>query len=207
MTATNIRPSPTWKRGMDLALAGACLLSLLPVLLLLAACVRLTMGAPILFRQTRAGRGGRPFTLIKFRSMLEASPTDALSDSERLTRFGRFLRRSSLDELPELWNVLRGDMSLVGPRPLLMSYLPLYSAEQFRRHEVLPGLTGVAQIEGRNALTWEEKFGLDVWYVDNRSFLLDLHVLLRTPAAVLRRTGVDHGPSVTMPRFTGPRGS
>lgn len=163
------------------------------------------MGSPVLFRQCRPGRFGRPFYMIKFRTMRDA--TDAagrpLPDGERLTAFGRFLRSSSLDELPELWNVLKGDMSLVGPRPLLMEYLPLYSAEQARRHEVRPGVTGWAQVNGRNALTWEEKFRLDVWYVDNRSLWLDLRIIAMTVKKVIRRDGISAAGEATMPKFTG----
>lgn len=163
------------------------------------------MGSGVLFRQERPGLGGAPFYLIKFRTMHHATDTDGslLRDGERLTRLGGFLRSTSLDELPELWNVLKGEMSLVGPRPLLMEYLPLYSAEQARRHEVLPGITGWAQVNGRNAISWEEKFALDVWYVDNRSFGLDLKILLLTALKVLKREGISAAGESTMPRFTG----
>jgi lipopolysaccharide/colanic/teichoic acid biosynthesis glycosyltransferase len=159
----------------------------------------------LLFRQVRPGLHGHPFTLYKFRTMRGAATGEAgvHTDAERLTGFGRWLRATSLDELPELWNVLRGDMSLVGPRPLLMRYLPLYTAEQMRRHDVRPGVTGWAQVNGRNALSWEDKFALDVWYVDHRSLLLDLKILARTVAAVFRREGISYENSATMPEFTG----
>jgi lipopolysaccharide/colanic/teichoic acid biosynthesis glycosyltransferase len=180
------------KRSFDVLAAAAGLLVLSPLLLLVAVAVAATSGRPVLFRQVRPGWHGKPFTLLKFRTMREADDGDRrpAPDAERLTRLGRFLRASSIDELPELWNVLRGDMSLVGPRPLLMEYLPLYSAEQRRRHEVRPGITGWAQVNGRNAITWEEKFAYDVWYVEHRSFLLDLRILLRTVARVVRREGI-----------------
>lgn len=180
------------KRAFDVLAAALGLIVLSPILLLVAAGVRVSMGRPVLFRQSRPGLHGEPFTLLKFRTMREVKGLDGrpAGDAERMTRAGRFLRSSSLDELPELWNVLRGEMSLVGPRPLLMEYLPLYSGEQHRRHEVRPGLTGWAQVNGRNALSWEEKFSMDVWYVDHRSFLLDLRILLRTLLRVLRREGI-----------------
>lgn len=193
------------KRAMDII--GACLglLVLGPVMLLLARRIRREMGAPVLFRQTRPGRGGKPFEMIKFRSMKDARSPDGtpLPDAERLTPFGIKLRNSSLDELPELLNVLRGEMSLVGPRPLLMEYLPLYSARQARRHEVRPGITGWAQINGRNALSWPEKFELDLWYVENRSLWLDLKIIARTVHKVLRRDGISAAGEATMPKFTG----
>lgn len=193
------------KRAMDII--GACLglLVLGPVMLLLARRIRREMGAPVLFRQTRPGRGGKPFEMIKFRSMKDARSPDGtpLPDAERLTPFGIKLRNSSLDELPELINVLRGEMSLVGPRPLLMEYLPLYSARQARRHEVRPGITGWAQINGRNALSWPEKFELDLWYVENRSLWLDLKIIARTVHKVLRRDGISAAGEATMPKFTG----
>jgi len=189
----------TAKRLFDLTLALPGLLALFPVMLIIALCVRMALGPGVLFRQVRPGLHGRPFTILKFRTMRQGEGTDA----ERLTPFGRFLRASSLDELPELFNVLAGDMSLVGPRPLLMQYLPRYTREQARRHEVLPGITGWAQINGRNATTWEERFALDVWYVDNRSLALDLRILARTVAAVLRRSGVNAPGSATMPEFMG----
>ena len=153
----------------------------------------------------RPGKDARPFEMLKFRSMTDTRDTEGrlLPDADRLTRFGRFLRSSSLDELPELWNVLKGDMSLVGPRPLLMEYLPLYSPHQARRHDVRPGLTGWAQINGRNALSWEQKFALDTWYVDNRSFWLDIKIIGRTIVGVLKRSGISAQGEATMPRFTG----
>jgi sugar transferase EpsL len=189
----------TAKRLLDLALVLPGLVLLSPVLLTVALAVRAQLGPGVFFRQERPGLGGRPFFILKFRTMLNGPGTDA----ERLTAFGRFLRSTSLDELPELLNVLRGDMSLVGPRPLLMQYLPRYTPEQARRHEVLPGITGWAQVNGRNALTWEEKFALDVWYVDHRSLLLDLAILWRTLLAVLRREGISAAGEATMPEFTG----
>ena len=193
------------KRGFDFAVALAGLVVLSPLLLAIAALVRWRLGSPVLFRQQRPGLGGRPFTLVKFRTMTEARGADgaAAPDALRLTAFGRFLRSASLDELPELVNVLAGDMSLVGPRPLLMEYLPLYDAHQRRRHEVRPGITGWAQVNGRNAITWERKFDLDVWYVDNASFLLDLKILWLTFWRVLRREGISAADSATAERFTG----
>ena len=161
------------------------------------AAVRVCLGRPVFFRQPRPGLHGRPFALVKFRTMRAGTGSDA----ERLTRFGRFLRTTSLDELPELWNVLRGDMSLVGPRPLLMQYLERYTPEQARRHEMKPGITGWAQVNGRNALTWDERFALDVWYVDHWSLALDLRILARTLGAILRRKGITAPGSATMPEF------
>lgn len=176
-----------------------------PLLVGVVLCVRFWLGSPVLFRQERPGLAGKPFVMIKFRTMTDARGPDGtpLSDGERITRFGHFLRATSIDELPELWNVLKGDMSLVGPRPLLMEYLPLYSPEQRRRHEVRPGVTGWAQVCGRNSLTWDEKFAADVWYVDNRSFGLDLRILWLTAKTVLRREGISAANDATMPRFTG----
>jgi len=196
------------KRFLDIAVAGAGLLVFSPVILAVTALVLAFMGPPVLFAQARPGRGARPFVLYKFRTMSDASDAGGrpLSDAERLTHIGRFLRRTSLDELPQLWNVLRGDMSLVGPRPLLLEYLPLYSPEQARRHEVRPGITGWAQVNGRNAQTWEERLRLDVWYVDHRSFWLDLRILWLTLLMVLRSEGVNQPGHATMPRFTGSRG-
>jgi len=193
------------KRLLDLLLAGTALLLLWPALLLVALLVRANLGSPVLFRQTRPGLGGAPFQIIKFRTMRDATRPDGrpLPDAERLTRFGRFLRASSLDELPELWNVVRGDMSLVGPRPLLVQYLERYSPRQARRHEVRPGITGWAQVNGRNAITWEEKFELDVWYVDHKSLMLDLKILWLTFASVLRREGVSQPGHATMEEFMG----
>ncbi|MBX3575927.1 MAG: sugar transferase [Rhizobiaceae bacterium] len=193
------------KRLFDIAVSAFALLLLAPVLAIVALLVRARLGSPVFFTQQRPGLRGRPFRMIKFRTMRDAVGADGrpLPDSERLTAFGRVLRSLSLDELPELFNVLKGDMSLVGPRPLLMDYLPLYSAEQARRHEVRPGITGWAQVNGRNAIGWDEKFRLDVWYVDNRSFWLDLKILAMTAAKVLTRSGISAEGEVTMPRFQG----
>ncbi len=193
------------KRAFDVLVSGAALTALAPVILATAIAVRWAMGTPILFRQRRPGLDGKPFELVKFRTMLQAYDQSGrpLSDAQRLTRFGRFLRSSSLDELPQLWNVLRGDMSLVGPRPLLIEYLPLYSPEQARRHEVRPGITGWTQVNGRNALSWDEKFRLDVWYVDNRTFLLDLKILFLTARQLLKPRGISAAGHDTMPVFTG----
>lgn len=193
------------KRPLDVILSAMALLILSPVLLAIALLVRVGMGSPVLFRQRRPGLHGRPFTILKFRTMTEARDGDGtlLPDVDRLTVLGRFLRRTSLDELPELINVLRGDMSLVGPRPLRMHYLDRYTPEQMRRHDVLPGITGWAQVNGRNALTWEEKFALDVWYVDHVSFWLDLKILLMTVLRVLTGDGISQPGHATMPEFTG----
>jgi lipopolysaccharide/colanic/teichoic acid biosynthesis glycosyltransferase len=193
------------KRLFDLLLVVGALVIFAPLLLAIAMLIRLCLGRPVLFSQLRPGRGGRVFTMWKFRTMTNARAADGrpLPDGERLTGLGRALRASSLDELPELWNVLCGDMSLVGPRPLLVDYLPLYSPEQARRHEVRPGLTGWAQVNGRNNLRWDEKFRLDVWYVDHRSFGLDLKILALTVAQVFRREGISATGDATMPRFTG----
>jgi len=193
------------KRLFDILGAALALLLLTLPLLALVLLVRRKLGHPAFFRQTRPGLHGRPFQMIKLRTMTDARGPDGalLSDAERLTPFGRFLRASSLDELPELWNVLKGDMSLVGPRPLLMEYLPLYSPEQARRHEVRPGITGWAQVNGRNAIGWEEKFALDVWYVDHRSLWLDLKILWLTVKKVLVRHGISAEGEATMARFTG----
>ncbi|WP_136161130.1 sugar transferase [Sphingomonas flavalba] len=195
----------TGKRIFDVVASGAGLLLLTPVLAVVAIAVRFNMGAPVLFRQSRPGRGGRAFQMVKFRTMCDAVDTkgERLPDTQRITPLGAFLRATSLDELPELWNVLKGEMSLVGPRPLLMEYLPLYSPSQARRHEVLPGITGWAQINGRNAISWEEKFFLDVWYVDNQSFSLDMKILMLTVLSALRRQGIDASADETMPRFMG----
>lgn len=193
------------KRIFDFLVAVFALLVLaLPVLGLMW-LVRRRLGSPVFFRQTRPGLRGEPFEMIKFRTMTDARGPDGelLPDADRLTPFGRFLRASSLDELPELWNVLKGDMSLVGPRPLLMEYLPLYSPEQARRHEVRPGITGWAQVNGRNALSWDEKFKLDVWYVDHRSLWLDIKILWLTVKKVLVREGISAAGEATMPKFTG----
>ena len=193
------------KRIFDLCLAGLAVLVLWPLMLLTALSVLLSVGQPVLFTQVRPGLHARPFRILKFRTMISAQSDDGtpLSDGDRLTRLGRLLRATSLDELPELFNVLRGDMSLVGPRPLLTEYLPLYSDEQARRHEVPPGITGWAQVKGRNALGWEEKFELDVWYVDNHSIWLDLKILWLTLAMVLKREGISHPGESTMPKFKG----
>jgi lipopolysaccharide/colanic/teichoic acid biosynthesis glycosyltransferase len=193
------------KRVFDIIASALGLLLLSPVILIVAWKIRRKLGSPVLFRQVRPGLEGRPFEMIKFRTMREALDANGqpLPDAQRMTPFGNFLRSSSLDELPELWNVLKGDMSLVGPRPLLMEYLPLYNVQQYRRHEVRPGVTGWAQINGRNALGWEEKFELDVWYVENRSFWLDLKIILMTIKKVLIRDGINAAGEATMSRFTG----
>jgi sugar transferase EpsL len=193
------------KRLFDIVVSMSVLLVASPVLMLLALLVRVNMGSPVLFRQKRPGLRAVPFEMIKFRTMRNAVDAQGklLEDSQRLTSFGKFLRGSSLDELPELWNVLKGDMSLVGPRPLLMEYLPLYSARQARRHEVRPGITGWAQVNGRNALSWAEKFDHDVWYVEHQGFLLDLKILWLTVAAVFGRRGISSDGHATMPPFRG----
>lgn len=197
------------KRLFDIVISTLLLVILSPVILVLAILVRFTLGSPVLFKQVRPGLHGRPFTMYKFRTMTDARDEhgNLLPDERRLTKLGWFLRSTSLDELPELFNVLKGDMSLVGPRPLLMDYLPLYTPEQARRHEVRPGMTGWAQINGRNAISWEEKFEHDVWYVDNWSLWLDLKILWMTLIAVLRRDGISAQGHATMPRFTGSRRS
>jgi lipopolysaccharide/colanic/teichoic acid biosynthesis glycosyltransferase len=193
------------KRALDLGIALPALVLFAPVGLALGALIRLKLGRPVLFRQQRPGRDGRVFELIKFRTMTDARDSNGvlLPDDQRLTAFGRRLRSTSLDELPTLWNVIRADMSLVGPRPLLVQYLDRYTAEQRRRHEVAPGITGWAQINGRNAITWEEKFDLDVWYVENLSLRTDLAILLRTAVQVLGRRGISAEGHATMPEFTG----
>lgn len=195
------------KRVFDFVLASVLLVLFTPVFLILAALVRWRLGSPVLFQQTRPGLGGRPFELWKFRTMRALRGPDGalLPDALRLTPFGRFLRASSLDEFPELFNVVRGEMSLVGPRPLLMEYLPLYSAEQGRRHEVRPGITGWAQVNGRNALDWPDRLALDVWYVDHRSLGLDFRVLAMTFWKVLRREGISQTGHATMEPFRGDR--
>ncbi len=197
--------SPAVKRGFDIVVATTGLVVALPILLVLAVAVRVSMGRPVLFRQRRPGLHGRPFEMVKFRTMLPAtSPSRAMAnDAGRLTPLGRFLRRTSLDELPELFNVLAGDMSLVGPRPLLVEYLDRYTPEQARRHLVRPGITGWAQVNGRNALTWEQRFALDTWYVDNWSIRLDLRILAMTVRQVVTRQGVSAEGHATMPDFTG----
>jgi lipopolysaccharide/colanic/teichoic acid biosynthesis glycosyltransferase len=193
------------KRLFDVVGATILLVGLSPVMLVVAILVRLRLGRPVVYRQERPGLGGRPFTIYKFRTMVDT--TDAhgrlLSSVERTPPFGQRLRALSLDELPELWNVLKGDMSLVGPRPLMMSYLPRYNAQQARRHDVRPGITGLAQISGRNAISWEEKFALDVHYVERHSIVMDLAILARTALAVLSRTGIRYGDSIDMPEFLG----
>lgn len=193
------------KRLFDIMVSATGLLLIAPLIALVALQIRCKLGSPVLFRQIRPGKDGKPFEMIKFRTMRDAvdSVGNPLPDAERMTPFGSFLRSSSLDELPELWNVLKGDMSLVGPRPLLMEYLSLYSKEQYRRHEVRPGVTGWAQINGRNALSWETKFKLDIWYVDNRSIWLDLKIVYLTVKKVLIRDGIAAEGEATMSKFTG----
>lgn len=193
------------KRFIDLLLAIVGLMLLAIPMLVLCFIIRNNLGRPVLFTQIRPGLHGKLFTMVKFRTMTDQRGPDGalLSDAERLTPFGRFLRASSLDELPELWNVIRGDMSLVGPRPLLAGYLPLYSPEQARRHEVRPGITGWAQVNGRNAISWEDKFALDVWYVKNQSWWLDIKILWLTVRKVLMRDGISAAGEATMPKFTG----
>lgn len=195
------------KRLADLLLATAALVTLSPIIVIVAVLVRVKLGAPVLFRQQRPGLHGQIFELLKFRTMTDDRDGSGglLDDQLRLTPFGIFLRKTSLDELPTLWNVVRGDMSIVGPRPLLVEYLEHYSAEQMRRHDVRPGITGWAQINGRNAISWEQKFSLDVWYVDNQSMSLDLRILLMTLGKVFRREGISHPGEATMPRFSGSR--
>ena len=193
------------KRALDLALAVPALILFVPVLAVLALLVRAKLGAPVWFRQQRPGLHGEPFTLRKFRTMTDARDAEGnlLPDAERLTAFGRFLRGASLDELPEFWNVVKGDMSLVGPRPLLMQYLGRYTARQMRRHEVRPGITGWAQVNGRNALSWEERFELDVWYVDHVSLWLDVKIIVLTIWKILKREGISQEGHATMTEFKG----
>ncbi len=193
------------KRLIDITASSAALVTLSPILAVTAYKVKKNLGSPILFKQTRPGLYGEPFEMIKFRTMLDAYDDEGnpLPNEQRHTKFGNFLRSTSLDELPELWNVLKGDMSLVGPRPLLMDYLPLYNEEQARRHNVRPGVTGWAQVNGRNAISWEEKFELDNWYVDNQSLLLDLKIIFMTLTKVVVKEGVNASNNVTMTRFTG----
>jgi sugar transferase EpsL len=195
------------KRCLDVGVAAVVLLLLLPLLLVLALLVRVKLGRPVLFAQLRPGLHGKPFTIYKFRTMTDARDGggNLLPDAERLTPFGRFLRSTSLDELPELFNILGGSMSLVGPRPLMMAYLERYSPEQARRHEVRPGITGWAQVNGRNAISWEEKFRLDVWYVDNRSLGLDLWILWLTLLKVIKREGINQPGHETAEYFQGSR--
>lgn len=194
-----------FKRGFDIGLALLAMVLFSPILLVVAVLVRLKLGSPVLFRQLRPGRNGQPFRMVKFRSMTDARDArgQLLPDAERLTRFGRFLRASSLDELPEIWNVLLGDMSIVGPRPLLMEYLALYSPRQARRHEVRPGITGWAQVNGRNALSWERKFELDVWYVVHQSFLLDFRIFWSTFVKIARPRGINSTNSPSAEKFAG----
>jgi lipopolysaccharide/colanic/teichoic acid biosynthesis glycosyltransferase len=193
------------KRAADVAIAGSVVLATAPVVAAAAVAVRLTMGAPVFFRQKRPGKNEVPFDCIKFRTMNDARDASGRlePDEERLTNVGKFLRATSIDELPQLWSVLRGDMSLVGPRPLLMRYLERYSSEQHRRHDVMPGITGWAAVNGRNALSWDEKFALDLWYVDHWSPLLDLRILAKTAIGVIRREGISNEGHATMPEFLG----
>lgn len=193
------------KRLFDITAATTALVVLSPVCVLTAYKVKNNLGSPVLFRQTRPGLHGKPFEMIKFRTMKDAIDSDGnpLPDSERLTDFGKALRNSSLDELPELWNVLKGDMSLVGPRPLLMEYLPLYNEAQKRRHLVRPGITGYAQVNGRNTIGWNKKFELDIWYVDNQSLWLDIKILLKTVKKVVVKDGISADGEATMSKFTG----
>jgi len=193
------------KRLFDIAVTMVAGIVALPVFLLVALAVRIDVGSPVLFRQTRPGLGGKAFQLVKFRSMTDARGEGGclLPNEQRITRFGRFLRASSLDELPELWNVLKGDMSLVGPRPLLMEYLSLYTAEQARRHELRPGITGWAQVNGRNTASWDDRFAMDLWYVDNHGLWLDLKILALTVMKVLRRDGISVPGRDTIERFKG----
>ena len=197
------------KRLFDILVSALGLIILAPVIAVVAFQVRRTLGYPVFFRQVRPGKDGKPFQMIKFRTMRDAIDKDGspLPDSERIAPFGNFLRNSSLDELPELWNVLKGNMSLVGPRPLLMGYLPLYSPEQARRHDVRPGVTGWAQVNGRNAISWEEKFKYDVWYVENQSFWLDMKIIWMTIKKVIAREGISADGEATMPKFTGSKSS
>lgn len=206
VAAVNMRGLRFVKRALDVVVAAVGLAILLPVFVVVGVAVGVTMGWPLFFRQERVGYHGDVFQLRKFRTMQDRRGGDGelLPDDERLTRLGRFLRASSIDELPELLHVLTGQMSLVGPRPLLIQYLSLYTAEQMRRHDVLPGITGWAQINGRNATTWEERFALDVWYVDNWSIRLDLTILRRTFGLVFRRTGINYDGHATMPLYAGP---
>lgn len=193
------------KRLFDITAATTALIILSPVYAITAYKVKKKLGSPVLFKQTRPGLHGEPFEMIKFRTMLDAYDNEGnpLPNEQRYTKFGNFLRSTSLDELPELWNVIKGDMSLVGPRPLLMEYLPLYNETQARRHNVRPGVSGWAQVNGRNAISWEKKFELDTWYVDNQSLLLDLKIILMTLKKVVVKEGVNASNNVTMTRFTG----
>ena len=193
------------KRVLDIAIASTALVLLSPVYALVAYKVKKNLGSPVLFRQTRPGLHGKPFEMIKFRTMKDAVDTQGnpLPDSERLTPFGKMLRATSLDEMPELWNVIKGDMSIVGPRPLLMEYLPLYNAEQAKRHDVRPGITGHAQVNGRNAISWEKKFELDTWYVEHQSLWLDFKIMLKTIQKVIAKDDISAEGEATMSKFTG----
>ena len=193
------------KRVMDVLFSSVAIVFLSPIYLLVYYKVNKDLGTPVLFRQIRAGLNGKPFEMIKFRTMRNTVDKDGnpLSDAERLTNFGKMLRSTSLDELPELWNVLKGDMSLVGPRPLLMEYLPLYTKEQAKRHNVKPGITGYAQVNGRNTISWEQKFELDTWYVENQSFWLDIHILFKTVLKVVNKDDINAVGDATMPKFEG----
>ncbi|WP_432211121.1 sugar transferase [Acinetobacter variabilis] len=193
------------KRHLDIIIASIALILLSPLYFYVAHKVKKNLGSPVLFRQVRPGLHGKPFEMIKFRSMKDAvdAQGNLLPDSERLTPFGKMLRSSSLDEMPELWNVIKGDMSIVGPRPLLMEYLPLYNQEQAKRHLVRPGMTGHAQVNGRNAISWEEKFKLDTWYVENQSVWLDLKIMLKTVKKVLAKDDINEAGEATMSKFTG----
>jgi lipopolysaccharide/colanic/teichoic acid biosynthesis glycosyltransferase len=207
--ATTGHAQDSWRLAVKVAVdrtaAALVLAAVAPALAAVGALVRWKMGSPVLFRQQRPGRGGRPIQILKFRTMLDAVDPSGrpLPDAERLTALGRFLRATSLDELPQLWNVLRGDLSLVGPRPLLMQYLARYSTEQARRHDVLPGITGWAQVNGRNAISWDQKFALDVWYVDHWSLMLDVRILALTALRVVKRSGISREGHATMPEFMG----
>ncbi len=193
------------KRLLDITIASTALILLSPVYLIVAHKVKKNLGSPVLFRQVRPGLHGKPFEMIKFRTMKDALDTDGnpLPDSERLTPFGKMLRATSLDEMPELWNVIKGDMSIVGPRPLLMEYLPLYNSEQAKRHNVRPGITGYAQVNGRNAISWEKKFELDTWYVENQSLWLDFKIMLKTIKKVISKDDISAEGEATMTKFTG----
>ncbi|MDQ1209283.1 lipopolysaccharide/colanic/teichoic acid biosynthesis glycosyltransferase [Acinetobacter baylyi] len=193
------------KRTLDIVIASSALVVLSPLYLYVAYKVRKNLGSPVLFRQTRPGLHGQPFEMIKFRTMTDARDASGqlLSNDQRLTPFGKMLRATSLDEIPELWNVLKGEMSIVGPRPLLMDYLPLYNAEQAKRHDVRPGMTGLAQVNGRNSISWQEKFKLDTWYVEHQSVWLDFKIMLQTVKKVLVKEGINQSEAVTMTRFTG----
>lgn len=193
------------KRVFDFVVSVVALVFLLPVMLAIAVAILLTMGRPVLFRQIRPGLNARAFQMLKFRTMTSDTDADGtpLADGARITAFGHFLRQTSMDELPELWNVAKGDMSLVGPRPLLMEYVPLYSPRQHRRHETRPGITGWAQVNGRNMLSWDEKFEMDIWYVENRSMLMDLRIMIITIFKVLKRDDISAAGDATMPKFTG----